>query len=232
MSWKALILLLLLLLLLLDASQPLATSLTAHASPPCFLELQTKVPILSIVQPVFNHYPIILHCNLVQLTYLWVQFSPPATDGICSDYLDAFSSTFDRYIFVINLFARNGFYVVLDNQLNSDPTIILEGKEAWLGYWREIATAVAADEYAVNKVIIDGLNVGSKSFLIFWHALCALHSTVNLADWCVCYWQAVLHYHRLLTLHDILLLHWGCTTGNALQICTLALIPIKMHKGI
>ena len=62
-------------------------------------------------------------------------------------------------MFVINFFARNGFYVVLDNQLNTDPTLITEGQEAWVAYWRQIATAVAADEYAVNKVIIDGLNV-------------------------------------------------------------------------
>ncbi|KAL3155198.1 hypothetical protein ABBQ32_013138 [Trebouxia sp. C0010 RCD-2024] len=85
-------------------------------------------------------------------------YTPPATEGICSDYLDAFSSSFERYMFVINLFARNGFYVVLDNQLNTDPTLITEGQDAWLGYWRQIATAVAADQYAVNKVIIDGLN--------------------------------------------------------------------------
>ena len=90
-----------------------------------------------------------------------MQFTLPTTEGICSDYLDAFSSTFERYMFVINFFARNGFYVVLDNQLNTDPTLITEGQEAWVGYWRQIATAVAADEYAVNKVIIDGLNVSS-----------------------------------------------------------------------
>lgn len=62
-------------------------------------------------------------------------------------------------MFVISLFARNGFYVVLDNQLNDDPTLINSGESVWLGYWRQIATAVAADPYAVNKVIIDPLNV-------------------------------------------------------------------------
>ncbi|KAL0048267.1 hypothetical protein WJX82_011434 [Trebouxia sp. C0006] len=85
-------------------------------------------------------------------------YSPPITEGICSDYLDGFASTFDRYMFVISLFARNGFYVVLDNQLNDDPTLINSGESVWLGYWRQIATAVAADPYAVNKVIIDPLN--------------------------------------------------------------------------
>lgn len=104
-----------------------------------------------------NHGP----ANTFNLAYPCVQFSPPVTKGVCSDYLDAFASTFDRLMFVISLFARNGFYVVLDNQLNSDPTLILEGQDVWLGYWKQIATAVAADEYAVNKVIIDGLNVGS-----------------------------------------------------------------------
>ena len=88
-----------------------------------------------------------------------LQYTPPTTEGICSDYLDGFASTFDRYMFVISLFARNGFYVVLDNQLNDDPTLINDGESVWLGYWRQIATAVAADQYAVNKVIIDPLNV-------------------------------------------------------------------------
>jgi len=66
-------------------------------------------------------------------------------------------------MFVISLFARNGFYVVLDNQLNDDPTLINSGESVWLGYWRQIATAVAADPYAVNKVIIDPLNVSTVS---------------------------------------------------------------------
>ncbi len=92
-----------------------------------------------------------------------LQYSPPITAGICSDYLDGFATTFERYMFVISLFARNGFYVVLDNQLNDDPTLINEGQDVWLGYWRQIATAVAADQYAVNKVIIDGLNVSSSA---------------------------------------------------------------------
>lgn len=69
-------------------------------------------------------------------------------------------------MFVISLFARNGFYVVLDNQLNDDPTLINSGESVWLGYWRQIATAVAADPYAVNKVIIDPLNVSTCSHSI------------------------------------------------------------------
>ena len=71
------------------------------------------------------------------------------------------------YMFVISLFARNGFYVVLDNQLNKDPTVINDGEDAWLGYWRQIATAVAADEFAINKVIIDGLNVSTACDHLF-----------------------------------------------------------------
>ena len=62
-------------------------------------------------------------------------------------------------MFVIRLFARNGFYVVLDNHLNVDTNLTTAGQDAWQRYWRQIATAVAGDEYAVSKVIIDGLNV-------------------------------------------------------------------------
>ena len=102
-----------------------------------------------------------------------LQYEPAVTPGLCSDYLDGFASTFDRYIFVISLFARNGFYVVLDNQLNDDPTLINQGQDVWLGYWKQIATAVAADPYAVNKVIIDGLNVSSSSTSFLVTACCA-----------------------------------------------------------
>ncbi len=79
-------------------------------------------------------------------------------------------------MFVISLFARNGFYVVLDNQLNDDPTLINSGESVWLGYWKQIATAVAADPYAVNKVIIDPLNVSTCSYSI----------TPALQSVCVC----------------------------------------------
>lgn len=126
-----------------------------------------------------------------------MQFSPPTTEGVCSDYLDAFASTFDRLIFVISLFAQNGFYVVLDNQLNSDPTLILDGQDVWLGYWRQLATAVAADEYAVNKVIIDGLNVGSD--INVCQCLNALLSW--LAGSCMCYHPKYLH--ATLPLHPL-----------------------------
>ncbi len=85
-------------------------------------------------------------------------------------------------MFVISLFARNGFYVVLDNQLNDDPTLINSGESVWLGYWRQIATAVAADPYAVNKVIIDPLSVstGAQSLTPALQCLCALHLTPRL----------------------------------------------------
>lgn len=85
-------------------------------------------------------------------------------------------------MFVISLFARNGFYVVLDNQLNDDPTLINSGESVWLGYWRQIATAVAADPYAVNKVIIDPLNVSicAQSITPALQCLCALHLTPRL----------------------------------------------------
>ena len=40
-------------------------------------------------------------------------------------------SVFNRFIYVVQFFARNGFYILLDNQLNFDTTV-LENKAAWV----------------------------------------------------------------------------------------------------
>ena len=58
--------------------------------------------------------------------------APPTSGraGVCNDYLPM-DSVFNRFIYVVQFFARNGFYILLDNQLNFDTTV-LENKAAWV----------------------------------------------------------------------------------------------------
>ena len=49
-----------------------------------------------------------------------LQFSYPLVDGICNPWLPT-TSVLDRYVWVVNLLARNGFYVALQQQTNFEP---------------------------------------------------------------------------------------------------------------
>lgn len=43
--------------------------------------------------------------------------------NVCNDYLPS-SSTYDRYCWVVDFFASNGFYVLVDNHLREDQTAL------------------------------------------------------------------------------------------------------------
>ena len=49
---------------------------------------------------------------------------PPSTvSGVCNSYVPA-DTVVNRLLYVVNYFTTNGFYVVLDNQLNLDTTAL------------------------------------------------------------------------------------------------------------
>lgn len=50
-----------------------------------------------------------------------------------------------------------GWYVLIDNHLNSDGTI-LDSSTQWLAYWKRIMEAIAADPVSVKFVMYDILN--------------------------------------------------------------------------
>lgn len=58
--------------------------------------------------------------------------SPPTggSAGICNSYVPS-DSTFNRFMYVIQFLARNGFYLLLDNQFNFDTTAITN-QNAWI----------------------------------------------------------------------------------------------------
>ena len=51
--------------------------------------------------------------------------SPPQrqNSAVCNEYLPG-SSTYDRFCWVVQFFAQNGFYVLIDNHLREDQTAL------------------------------------------------------------------------------------------------------------
>lgn len=49
----------------------------------------------------------------------------PQISGVCNSYLPS-SSVVERLLYVVNYFTQNGFYVILDNQLNIDSTAVTD----------------------------------------------------------------------------------------------------------
>lgn len=69
--------------------------------------------------------------GLVPVTQASAWAAPAATaPGLCNAYLPD-STTLARFLWVVDYFARNGFYVVLDNQFNLDQTV-LKDQAQWL----------------------------------------------------------------------------------------------------
>ncbi len=92
---------------------------------------------------------------------------PDRQAGMINDYLPN-DSTFNRFLWVVNFFARNGFYVLIDNHLREDQTV-LEDSQKWVQYWVHLATAIAQDPIAKDHVMLDLLNE-PDNFGIRWES--------------------------------------------------------------
>lgn len=57
----------------------------------------------------------------------------------------------------VRYLTANGFYVVLDNQFNADPSA-KEMTGQWLQWWRQVLSDVIADQHSRNQVMVDLLN--------------------------------------------------------------------------
>ena len=59
------------------------------------------------------------------------QTAPPSNiPGVCNSYLPE-DTTLNRFMFVVNFYASNGFYILLDNQFNLDQTAI-NNQQQWI----------------------------------------------------------------------------------------------------
>ncbi len=88
--------------------------------------------------------------------------------NIANSYLPN-DTTFNRFLWVVNFFAKNGFYVLIDNHLREDQTVLQQGKNAWVQDWVKLVTAISQDPVSKGKLIIDILNE-PDNFGIRWEA--------------------------------------------------------------
>lgn len=83
-------------------------------------------------------------------------FMPPGTPGVCNSYLPN-SDTLNRFLFVLNVFAQNRIYIMIDNHLNLDSTIT-DNPDAWVQDWKNLATSIAQDPITSPWVMFDIAN--------------------------------------------------------------------------
>ena len=54
-----------------------------------------------------------------------LQETYPMEDGICNVWMAGLSSPLERFIFVVNFFTHNGFYVAIVQQSNYEPITVV-----------------------------------------------------------------------------------------------------------
>jgi hypothetical protein len=94
-------------------------------------------------------------------------YSPTRQPNTCNGYLPN-DTTLNRFLWVVNFFAKNGFYVLIDNHLREDQTV-LENQATWVQDWVQLATAIAQDPISKDRVMIDILNE-PDNFGVRWEA--------------------------------------------------------------
>ena len=63
----------------------------------------------------------------------------------------------------VRYFTANGFYVLLDNQFNADPSAKTQTSQ-WLQWWKQLLTDVISDSASRNQVMLDILNEPDSQF--------------------------------------------------------------------
>ena len=80
----------------------------------------------------------------------------PVLSGVCNNYLPS-DTILNRYLYVVRYYAQNGFYVLIDNHLNVDPTAV-NNPTLWVQYWRQLAQMIASDPLTAPYVVMEILN--------------------------------------------------------------------------
>lgn len=102
---------------------------------------------------------------------------PPQTQGVCNDYLPN-DTVLNRFLYVIRFFAQNGFYVLIDNHLNLDPTAV-QNPTGWVQNWKDLMTSIVADPLSSAYVLVDILNEPDSQNLR-WEAQSGLPGVMDL----------------------------------------------------
>jgi aryl-phospho-beta-D-glucosidase BglC (GH1 family) len=84
---------------------------------------------------------------------------PEMKGGLCNAYLPT-DQVIERFLYVANLFAKNCFYVLIDNhgRPNEAETIKTEGVEAWVHAWQELYQKASLVEPLKHRLMLDLLN--------------------------------------------------------------------------
>ena len=84
-------------------------------------------------------------------------FAVSTPQGTCNSYMPQ-QNTFDRFLWTVDYLARNGFYVMLDNQFNLDQTATQQ-PQLWVQRWTDLATKLTQRyPLAASMSMIDIIN--------------------------------------------------------------------------
>eukprot|EP00884_Botryococcus_braunii_P017419 jgi/Botrbrau1/4360/Bobra.105_2s0008.1 len=88
--------------------------------------------------------------------------TPASSDTTyCNGWLPS-DSVYARFLAIIDFFARNDFYVVIDDHLNNDQATsdltVVEDPDRWVQYWVRLAEDIAQNDAAKPWVLFDLLN--------------------------------------------------------------------------
>jgi aryl-phospho-beta-D-glucosidase BglC (GH1 family) len=97
------------------------------------------------------------------------------TAGKTNEYLPN-DSTLNRFLWTVNFFAKNGFYVLIGNHLREDQTV-LEDRAKWVSQWKDLVTKISQDPVSKNRVMIDIINEPDEKG-IRWDTLTELYVAV------------------------------------------------------
>ena len=85
-----------------------------------------------------------------------VNASQPQPAGTCNFYIPT-SSVFDAFVTAIRILSSNGIYVILDNQSQSDATVV-ENTSQWITYWTTLMTTLWQQPDTAAYIIVDAFN--------------------------------------------------------------------------
>ena len=83
---------------------------------------------------------------------------PPkrANPAMCNSDLPT-DTVRNRFLYVVQFFARNGFYVVIDDHLRSDTTVLTD-PAGWVSAWQALVTDLTQDADTKGHLLVDILN--------------------------------------------------------------------------
>lgn len=104
-------------------------------------------------------------------------YPPHRVAGQCNGYLPN-TTTWDRFKWVVSFYARNGFYVLIDNHLREDRTA-LDNPVHWAKSWAKLVAELRADPAVKAKLMVDLLNEPDQ-YGLRWEAQSGLPGLADL----------------------------------------------------